>query len=59
MKTADFSYEKVSCWKGEIYVTLKKSSRCRSPYSNFGYIPANHCDKKIGLTEMSQGLRAH
>lgn len=54
MKTADFSYEKVSCWKGEILVTLKKSSRSplvHSLHSNLGYIQVTHCDKKLGCLE--------
>lgn len=54
MKTADFSYEKVSCWKGEILVTLKKSSRSPLVYSlhsNLGYIQVTHCDKKLGCLE--------
>lgn len=59
MKTADFSYEKVSYWNGETFVTQKKPSGCRSPlvhsfHSNLGYIPATHCDKKLAVLNVSR-----
>lgn len=58
MKTADFSYEKVNCWKGEILGTLKKSSRFRSPlvhslHSRLGYVTATHLIKNWAVLYVS------